>query len=102
MSAKQAVNDKLQGSVATYLRCGGVVNSQFKNGLFLSRRVKQVFKSVNIWQSYKQERDCLVHFVLLTKALLKDRESARNNHVIVCNSTKYSPISIFFHSETQQ
>jgi len=96
MSAKQAVNDKLQGSVATYLRCGGVVNSQFKNGLFLSRRVKQVFKSVNIWQSYKQERDCLVHFVLLTKALLKDRESARNNHVIVCNSTKYSPISIFF------
>jgi len=28
MSAKQAVNDKLQGSVATYLRCGGVVNNQ--------------------------------------------------------------------------
>ena len=25
MSAKQAVNDKLQGSAATYLRCGGVV-----------------------------------------------------------------------------
>jgi len=24
MSAKQAINDKLQGSVATYLRCGGV------------------------------------------------------------------------------
>ena len=28
MSAKQAINDKLQGSVATYLRCGGVVNNQ--------------------------------------------------------------------------
>ena len=28
MSAKQAVNDKLQGSVATYLRGGGVVNNQ--------------------------------------------------------------------------
>jgi len=26
MSAKQAINDKLEGSVATYLRCGGVVN----------------------------------------------------------------------------
>ena len=26
MSAKQALNDKLQGSIATYLRCGGVVN----------------------------------------------------------------------------
>jgi len=35
MSAKQAINDKLQGSVATYLRCG-VVNNQIKNGLLLS------------------------------------------------------------------
>jgi len=26
MSAQQAINDKLQGSVAAYLRCGGVVN----------------------------------------------------------------------------
>jgi len=37
MSAKQAINDKLglQGSVATYLRCGVVVN-QIKNGFLLS------------------------------------------------------------------
>jgi len=27
MSAKQAINDKLQGSVATYLRCAGVINN---------------------------------------------------------------------------
>ena len=40
MSAKQAINDKLQGSVATYLRCGGVVNNQIKKGLLLSLRVK--------------------------------------------------------------
>jgi len=34
MSAKQAVNDKLQGSVAIYLRCGGgVVNDHIKKGL---------------------------------------------------------------------
>ena len=33
MSAKQAINDKLQGSVATYLRCGGVVN-QIKKVFF--------------------------------------------------------------------
>ena len=26
-SVKQAINDKLQGSVATYLRCGGVVTN---------------------------------------------------------------------------
>ena len=36
MSAKQAINDKLQGSVATYLRCGGVINNQIKKGLLLS------------------------------------------------------------------
>jgi len=36
MSAKQAINDKLQGIVATYLRCGGVVNNQIKKGLSLS------------------------------------------------------------------
>jgi len=30
ISAKQAINDKLQGSVATYLKCGGVVNNQIK------------------------------------------------------------------------
>jgi len=28
MSAKQALSDKLQGSVAAYLRCGGVVNKR--------------------------------------------------------------------------
>ena len=27
------LNYKLQGSVATYLRCGGVVNNQIKKGL---------------------------------------------------------------------
>ena len=48
MSAKQAINDKLQGSVATYLKCGGVVNNQLKKGLLLSLWVKTLLKSVNI------------------------------------------------------
>jgi len=30
------INDKLQGSVATYLTYGGVVNNQIKKGLLLS------------------------------------------------------------------
>jgi len=30
MSAKQVINDKLQGSVGAYLTCGGVVNNQIK------------------------------------------------------------------------
>jgi len=40
LSAKQAINDKLQGSVATYLRRGGVVNNQINKGLLLNVRVK--------------------------------------------------------------
>ena len=47
---------------------------------------------MNIWQSYKQERGCLMHFAHLANTLLKDEESARDNHVLACNSAKYSPI----------
>jgi len=94
MSAKQAINDKLQGSVAAYLTCDGVVNNQIKKGLLLSVRVQKL-KSVNIWQSYKQQRGCLMHFARLANTLLKDEESARDNHVYACNFAKYSPILFF-------
>jgi len=40
MSAKQALNDKLQGSVARCLRCDEVAN-QINKGLLLSMRVKK-------------------------------------------------------------
>ena len=76
MLLKQAINDESQGSVATYLRCDGVVNNQIKKGLLLSLWVKKT-KSVNIWQSYKHERDCLVHFARLANTSLKDEESAQ-------------------------
>jgi len=36
MSAEQAINDKLQGSVATYLTYGGVVNNQIKKTFMLT------------------------------------------------------------------
>ena len=46
MSAQQkAINDKLQDSLATYLRCDGVVNNQIKKGLLLSLSVKTKFKN---------------------------------------------------------
>jgi len=35
-SQKQAINNKLQGTVATYLRRGEVFNKQIKKGLLLS------------------------------------------------------------------
>ena len=43
MSAKQANNEKLQGTVAAYLRCDGVVNNQIKKGLLLSLKIKKKF-----------------------------------------------------------
>jgi len=33
---KQAINDKLQGSVTAYSRCGGIVNNHIKKGLLLN------------------------------------------------------------------
>ena len=36
MSENKQINNKLQGSIATYLRCGGIVNNQNKKGLLLS------------------------------------------------------------------
>ena len=32
---------------------------------------------------------CLVHFACLANTLLKDEESARDNHVLTCNFAKY-------------
>ena len=43
-------------------------------------------------KSFKQERDCLIHLTRLANTLLKDEESARDNHVLACNFAKYLPI----------
>jgi len=72
---KQAINNKLLGNVATYLRYGGDVNNQSKKSLLLSLSTKKI-KSVNIRQSYKQEGGCLVHFGRLATILLKNQQSA--------------------------
>ena len=42
MSAKQALNDKLQSCVAAYLRFDGVLNDQIKKRLLLSVTVKNI------------------------------------------------------------
>jgi len=71
---------------------------------FIAESVTEIFffKSVNIWQSYKQECDCLVNFGCLANTLLKDGESAGDNQVLACNFAKYLPILTFFHSQSQQ
>jgi len=37
-----------------------------------------------------------MHFARLANKLLKDEESARDNHIFACNFAKYSSILIFF------
>jgi len=94
MSAKQAINDKLQGSVATYLKCGGVVTNQIKKGLLLS-----------VWLNFLIDEylATLQARAWLSRALCapgqhtaKDEESTRDDHVFAYNFAKYSPILNFF------
>jgi len=43
-----------QGSVATCLRCGGNYYTRFVGNVFLFTAVQEFWKSVKIWQSYRQ------------------------------------------------
>ena len=43
--------DISQGSVATHLRCGGIFSDSIITNFLLILRVKQFWKSVNIWSS---------------------------------------------------
>ena len=43
MSAKHAIDNKLQGSVGTRVRCGWVVNNQIEKGLLLNVQLKKKF-----------------------------------------------------------
>jgi len=49
MSTKQVLKDKLQGSLAAYFTCGGVVDNQIKKGFFAESVSEKNLKSVNIW-----------------------------------------------------
>ena len=94
MSAKQATNAKLQGSVATYLRYVGVVNNQIKKGLLLSL-CENIFK-IGDYLAKLQGRTWFSRaFVRLANTLLKDGESARNIDVLACNFAKYSRDSLY-------
>jgi len=75
-------------------------NNQIKKVLLLSVWVKKI-KSVNIRQSYMQERGCIVHFLCLFSSVSASAQSARDNQSLACNFAKYSPIKNI-HSHTQQ
>ena len=91
MSAKQAINDKLQASLATYLRCGEVFNNQIKKGLLLSLRVKKI--KIGEYLAKLQAKTWLSRALCAPGQLTaKHEESARDNHVFGCKFAKYSPI----------
>jgi len=85
---KQAINDKLQGSVATYLSYGGIVNNHIKKG-FCWACQWILFNPVNIWQSYNQEDGCLMHFLRHLAMRWPSAQSAWDNHLLACNFAKY-------------
>ena len=101
MSATQAIDNKLRGSVATYWRCDGVANNQIRRGLLLSLSVNFLCKSVSIWQSYKNKRVCLVHFLRHLALCWPGAQSAWDNRALACNFAKHSPIVKKIHSQTQ-
>jgi len=60
----------------TIILSSGVVNNQIKKGLLLSLRVNFFLNLVNIWQSYKQKRDCLMHFLRVLAVCWPGAQSA--------------------------
>ena len=82
MSAKQAINDKFQGSVAAYFRCGGDINNKIKKGLLLSLYVN--FFVLNRWifgkVASKNVQKRLVHFLCLLAVCWPAAQSAWDNH----------------------
>jgi len=64
--------------------------------------VKKKIKIGQYLQSYKQERDCLMHFARLANTLLKDEESARDNHFLLVTLPDIHRFKNVFHSQTQQ
>ena len=56
-----------QGSVATRLGCGGAFKYDFVTNFLLSLTVKEFWKSVNIWQSYRHEYSVLFFWLTVYK-----------------------------------
>ena len=45
-----------QGSVATLVGCGGIFSANFIANFLMSQPVKELWKSANIWRSYRKSK----------------------------------------------
>jgi len=88
---KQAINDKLQGTVVTYLRCGELSITKLRNLYCWVSQWKLFF---NRWILAKlQARTLLSHALsLYFSSVLTGAHSAWDNDGLVCNFAKYSPV----------
>jgi len=57
------INDKLQGTVVTYLRSDRMFDNQIKTGLLLSLQVKKIKNDEFLAYLHGQKADCFVHFL---------------------------------------
>jgi len=83
------MNDKLQGTVFTYLRRGEIFSNQIKIGILLSQCHLKILKSVNIWHSYGQKcgmrRALSSTFSSVVARRRRRTQSARDNHLVAGN-----------------
>jgi len=91
------------GSVATYLRCGGIFDNHFIANFILNVLVKELWKSVHIWRRYGQKSSVLLfltHGVYMMNVMLH-HVSSPNSHVgwLICEGLveyQYHLIMLFF------
>jgi len=78
------INDKLQGTVVTDLRCGGIFNNQIKKGLLLSPSVKTILNRSIFGIVTGKVVDCVVLFLRLLALWWPVAQNARDNHLLAC------------------
>ena len=90
------INDKLQSTVLTHLRCGVIFNNHIKKGMLLSLPVKKFSNRRIFGIGTGKLVDCVVHFLrLFNMVWWPGAQSARDNYHLACNFGKYSQISKF-------
>jgi len=89
-----AINDKLQGTVVTYLRCVR----------FSIIKLRKVYCWAFQWIVFNRwifgivtgkKENCVVHFLRLLALSWPGARSVRNNNLLACNFAEYSPILFF-------
>jgi len=66
-----------QGSVATLVRCGGIFNANFIANFLTSQSVKELWKSANIWRSYRKSKKVRVFWdTVYIEAVSRSQNSA--------------------------